>query len=223
MNEIIPAVIPKNLHVVSDRLKKVLGAVKKVQMDIADGKYAPVVTWPFNKGEGDELLKMVRGEDRFPFIDDFILEVDMLCLHPIELIPDLLNIGIRSFVIHIDSTDHIKESIDTIKSFGAEVGIGIKPSLDTDLLKQYIISIDFVQFMGNDKVGYNGVALDPHVLEKIKAFNYENINTPIQIDIGVDFDTLPLLKKAGVSRFISGSTVFDSADPKQTIKILESL
>ena len=111
MIEIIPAVIPNNLNVVREKFSQVIGIVKKVQMDIVDGKFAPPTTWPFDKGQGDEMLQMVRGEEKFPFVDELDIEVDMLILHPIEFIPDLLTIGMKSFVVHIDSTYHLKEFI----------------------------------------------------------------------------------------------------------------
>lgn len=223
MIDIIPAVIPQNLNIVREQFGKILGAVKKVQMDIVDGDYAPVKTWPFVDKNSDELMKLGRGEERFPYIDDFILEVDMLIFHPIEYVSDFISLGAKSFVIHIDSTDHIKQCLDTIKDSGCGVGLGIKPSVDVDLLQPFLPQIDFVQFMGNDRVGFNGVELDPKVLEKIKYFHEHHPSMPIQIDIGVNEETIPKLKAVGVSRFISGSAIFNSPDPKLAIIKLQSL
>ena len=138
MVEIIPAVIPKNLEIVEEQFSKVVGLAKRVQMDVIDGYYAPTVTWPFGKGQMDDLLKMVRGEERFPLINDFDFQLDMLVLHPVEYISDFLSIGFKSFVIHIDSTDHLKVCTETIKNAGAEVGLGIKPSGDMKTLLQFL-------------------------------------------------------------------------------------
>lgn len=222
MIEIIPAVIPKNLNIIREKFSQVVGVVSKVQMDIVDGVFAPSVTWPFDKGQGDELLHMVRGEEKFPFIDELLIEVDMLILHPIETIPDLLTIGIKSFVVHIDSTDHVKECIETIKNAGRRVGVALKPSMDLELLQPYILDVDFVQFMGNDKVGYNGVELDEQVIEKIKEFHKSHPSIPIQIDIGVNFDTAHSLIEAGATSLISGSAIFDSENITDAIIKLQN-
>lgn len=200
-----------------------LGLVKKVQIDLVDGQYAPVKTWPFVEKDNNDLSRFGRREEKFPFIDDFRLEIDLLVLHPIEYISELLGMGTHSFVIHIDSTDHVKECIETIKGEGREVGLGIKPSVDIALLDQYLFEIDFVQFMGNDRVGYNGVELDKSVLEKIKTFHGHHPSIPIQIDIGVNPDTIPMLKEAGVSMFISNSSIFNSPDPHEALRKLQSL
>lgn len=218
--EIIPAIIPQNLNIVRERFSKLVGIVKKVQIDIVDGKYAPPTTWPFNPDQYEELVKMVRGEEKFPYIDEFFLEVDMLVLHPIEYISDLLSIGVKSFVIHVESTDHVNECIEAIKGAKCDVGLAIKPGSDISLLEPYIFHVDFVQFMGNDKVGYNGVELDKKVIEKIEGFHKLHSSIPIQIDIGVSLDTISKLKEVGVTRFISGSAIFTAPDAEVAINQL---
>jgi ribulose-phosphate 3-epimerase len=223
MAEIIPSVIPQDLNVVREKFGKVLGLVKKVQMDIVDGKYAPVKTWPFIEKNSDDLMKLARGEEKFPYIDDFILQIDMLVFHPIEYLNDFISLGAKSFVIHIDSTDHIQECIDTIKNSGCEAGLGVKPSVDVDLLQPFLPQVDFVQFMGNDVVGHNGVELDNSIINKIKYFHDKHPSVEIQIDIGVNEETIPKLKKVGVSRFISGSSIFNAPNIKEEIIKLQSL
>ncbi|MEK7062987.1 MAG: hypothetical protein AAB861_01055 [Patescibacteria group bacterium] len=222
MTDIIPGMIPQNLNIIREKLEMVKDLVKKVQIDLVDGKYAPPKTWPFNGDQYDQMVKMVRGEEKFPHIDDFLLEIDMLVLHPIEYLSDLLSIGARSFIIHIDSTDHVKECLKTIKDAGCEAGLGIKPSVDSALLDPFLFQADFIQFMGNDRVGYNGVELDSAVLSKIKNFHLAHSFVPIQIDIGVNLETIPKLKAVGVSRFISGSAVFTAPDIKVALTKLQN-
>lgn len=224
MTEIIPGVIPQNLNLLKEQFEKVLGVAKKVQIDVVDGEYAITKSWPFNGDQPDELVRMVRGEEKFPYVDDFVLEIDMLVLHPIEYLSDFISIGAKSFIIHIDSTDHVRECMDTIKnSPDCEVGLGIKPSGNLDLLESFISDADFVQFMGNDRVGYNGVELDRSVLKKIKIFHERHPSVPIQIDIGVGKETIEEMKEAGVTRFISSSSIFNSPDPKATFLELSKM
>jgi len=223
MVEIIPAIIPQNLSIVREKMEKVLGLVKKVQIDIVDGEYASVKTWPFVERDSDELVRMARGEEIFPYINDFILEIDMMVLHPVEYLSDFISIGAKSFVIHVDSTDHIQVCIDTIKNSGCKVGLGIKPSVDVDLLQPFLTLVDFVQFMGNDKIGHSGIELDDSVLHKIKYFHEKHPSVQIQVDIGVNEETLPKLKDVGVSSFISGSSIFNSSNIKETVTKLQSL
>jgi len=223
MTEIIPSVIPPNLDIIRERFDKVLGLVKKVQIDVIDGNYAQTKTWPFNDNQYEEIREMVAGEEKFPYIDNFILEVDMLVLHPIEYLSDFISLGAKSFVIHMDSTDHLKECFQTLRNANCQIGLGIKPHGDISLLESFLPEIDFVQFMGNDRVGYSGVDLDANVLEKIKNFHKRHPSVPIQIDIGVHEETIHELKKVGVSSFISGSAIFGSPDAREALLKLQNL
>lgn len=220
--EIIPAIIPHNLSIISEKLAKVLGLAKKVQIDIVDGQYAPVKTWPFIEKNSDDLLRLARGDEKFPYIDNFILEIDMLVFHPIEYLGDFISLGAKSFVIHIDSTDHVQECIDTVKNSGGNVGLGIKPAIDVDMLQPFLPKIDFVQFMGSDNVGHSGTDLDNSVVNKIKYFHDKHPAVSIQIDIGVNEETIPKLKESGVSSFVSGSSVFNAPDTKEALTKLQS-
>ncbi|OHB15843.1 MAG: hypothetical protein A2431_01115 [Candidatus Zambryskibacteria bacterium RIFOXYC1_FULL_39_10] len=223
MIEIIPSTIPQNLNIVRERFGKILGMAKKVQIDIVDGNYAPSKTWPFNGNQFEEMMKIVREEEKFPYIDEFVLEIDMLVLHPIEYISDFISLGAKSFVIHIDSTDHVEECIETIKSANCEIGLGVKPSGDISVIESFLPELDFVQFMGNDRVGYNGVDIDENVVEMIKNFHHSHSSVPIQIDIGVNQKTIPTLKDAGVFSFVSSSSIFNAPDVKEALTNLQSL
>ena len=186
MTDIIPAIIPQNLGVVRDKLEAVRGAVTHIQIDIVDGKYANTKTWPFmSDSQADELTKIARGEERFPLVDEFKFEIDMLVLHPIEYLSDFIALGATSFVIHVDSTDHIKQCIEAVKNSNREIGLGIRPSVDVDLLQPFLPDVDFVQFMGNDRVGHSGVEIDQSVINKIKYFHDHHPSVPIQVDIGL--------------------------------------
>jgi ribulose-phosphate 3-epimerase len=222
MIEIIPSIIPQNLNIIREKFGELLGLIKKVQLDIVDGQYAPVKTWPFAEKYSDDLMKLARGEEKFPYIDDFILEVDMMVFHPVEYLNDFISLGAKSFVVHIDSTDHIKECLDTIKNSGCDAGLGVKPSVDVDLLQPFLPQVDFVQFMGNNEVGHSGMELDNSVMGKIKYFHQKHPSVPVQIDIGVNEETIPKLKEVGVSRFISSSSIFNAPNIKEEIIKLQN-
>jgi ribulose-phosphate 3-epimerase len=222
MIEVIPSIIPQNLSVIREKLEQILGLVKKVQIDVVDGIYVPVKTWPFIDKNAEDFVRLARGEERFPYIDDFLIEIDMMVLHPIEYLVDFISLGAKSFVIHIDSTDHIKQCIDTIKNSGGQVGLGVRPSVDVDLLQPFLPEVDFVQFMGNDKIGHNGIEFDDSVIDKIKYFHKNHPSIEIQIDIGVSEETIPELKEVGVTRFISSSAIFNSQNIKEAITRLQN-
>lgn len=216
--QIIPAVIPDTLDTIREKFALVRGVTEKVQVDFVDGKYAPVTSWPFNT-EGDFTL------EKFPFIDELKIEADIFVQEPREFLLKLIRVGFKDFVIHLDSVDSVQkfsECLELAKSALGEVGIGIKPSGDLEKLEFFLNKCNFVQFMGNDNVGHHNVELDETVLDKIKNFHAAHPEKPIQIDIGVTFDTARKIKEAGVTRLVSGSDVFESEFPvSQAIEKLQ--
>ncbi len=222
MIEVIPAIIPHDLNTIREKLIKVLGVVKKIQIDIIDGKYAHTKTWPFNGNQFEEMIKMVREEEKFPFVDNFNMEIDLMTLDPFDYISDFISLGAKSFVIHLGSTDNPEECIRSIKNTELEIGLGINPSSKEKDYENLISKVDFVQFMGNDKIGFSGIDLDKSVITKIKDFKKKYPLTPTQIDIGVNENTAKELIQAGVSRLVSGSFIFDSIDPKEAISKIKN-
>ena len=103
------------------------------------------------------------------------------------------------------------------------MGLGIKPSINSELLEPFILDVDFVQFMDSDNIGHVGVEVDNLILTKIKSFHEIHPLLLLQADIGVNAETIPELKKAGVSRFVAGSAVFNNPNIKEAIEKLSSL
>jgi ribulose-phosphate 3-epimerase len=215
MTQIVPAIIPNNPEEIERKISLVKGFVKKVQLDFLDGKYTWVVTWPFN------IEEEVEKNFRFSSTDDVVIEADLFIKNPEDFIEDFARIGVRSFIIHLDSTNYIDKCINNVKSLGLQIGLGIKPSMDSKVLDDYVDKIDFVQFMGNDKIGYHGVEFDRNVLKKIADFRAAHPFTPIQIDIGVNPQNAKDLVSAGATSLVSGSSVFSEGNIGENIKKLQ--
>ena len=75
--------------------------------------------------------------------------------------------------------------------------------------------------------GFGGQAFMPDMLPKIKALRQEiirqKLNTDIQVDGGIDEQTVSLAAANGANVFVSGSTIFKSSDPHRTINCLKTL
>jgi len=63
--EIIPAVLPKDFTELEDKVSLVQGSVKTVQIDVCDGQFTPLATWPYKKTD-DSFTKIVAQEEGLP-------------------------------------------------------------------------------------------------------------------------------------------------------------
>lgn len=220
---IIPAIIPDSLTHLQSRLNDVHGVVRRVQIDVMDGTYAPTISWPYS-GVDRESFEATRKEDQgLPYWQDFDFEIDLLLTKPEERISEWALAGATCFIVHIESTEKIDEIAKKCFELRIEMALALKPSTNIDLLASHVDQALFVQVMGNDKIGYHGVDLDPSALDSIRAIKQRWPDTIVGVDIGVSAETLPELCRAGATRFAAGSAVFNFSSPAGAISHLESI
>ena len=215
--EVVPAIIPKSFDDLKEKILKVGPHVSGVQIDIMDGKFAPEASWPFSvseDGEVEELHKNLSGELRMGF------ELDMMVLNPEKYIDRWGEFGVQTFIIHFESTDKLDEIIETLRGKGKNIGLALKPSTGIEAIEPFMEKVDMVQFMGNDKIGFHGVELDEKVFGLISDLRNRHKEIIISIDIGVNFETASKLVEAGVSKLVSGSTIYNSDDIGEAIRRL---
>ena len=223
MIEVVPACIPQTFDELAEKASTVKGLASMIQMDVVDGIFAPSRTWPYNRSSDPTFAKIILEEGGLPQWEDIDYELDMLVAEPEKKIDDWIKAGITSAVVHFESTKRIEEVIEKARYFDIKIGLAFNPSTSNEEIFPYIEEVDFLQFMGNDKIGYNGVELDRKVLKKIAEMHKEYPDITLAIDIGVNPDTAPLLVDAGITKLISGSAIFESADIEGTIEYFESL
>src|SRR3989338_570743 len=84
------------------------------------------------------------------------------------------------------------------------------------------LPIDFAQFMGIEKIGFQGQLFDERVLGKIADLRERFPKVIISVDGGVNMKNAPRLIKAGANRLVSGSTIFESDNIKDAIEKLKN-
>ena len=218
--EIIPAIIPKSLKDLEANLERTKSLVKKVQIDILDGRYDDNISWPYENKfvDFDDFEEQKKG---LSFWQDFDFEFDLMIKNPEMEADKFLNAGVDTLIYHFESTEALGDCIEKTRLFGVKVGLALKPSTPLEKIFPYLGKVDFVQFMGNDNVGEHNVVLDERVYEKIKDLHSNYPECIIGVDIGVNFDTAPKLIKAGATRLVSGSAIFESPNIKLAIKRLK--
>lgn len=217
MTQVIPTIIPESFEELKVKVERVADYVPLVQIDIVDGVYAPPLTWPFTNDPENKFKALVRGTERLPHHDTLRYELDFMVRDPEVVLDVWIAAGFSQFIIHLESTQDMSGIISRLRTAKKGVGIALKPNTHNDALIPFIDSIDFVQCMGNDKIGYHGVPLDPRAVEKIKELHAQYPTLVLGVDIGVNFETAPRLTIAGATRLAAGSVILKSDDPARAI------
>ncbi len=223
MIKVVPAIIPHTKEQLESEIKVVAKFADLVQIDISDGVFIKIATWPYNGRDVDYFEKLVTEEEGWPYWENIDIELHLMIQNPEESILDWIKTGAKSIVVHIESTNNLEKIINVCKEHNVLIGIAIKTSTDLSTILPYIESADFLQVMGNDMLGHHGMELDPKAIENIKTLRKLYPERIIAIDIGVKEDTVETLVDAGANKLISGSTILDAPSPESVYRVLENL
>lgn len=224
MITVVPAVLPESFEDFESHAARVKTSVSRMQIDVADGSYAPSRTWPYTSSE--HFAELVAQDEGLPYWEDLEYEVDLLIRKPEVALADWIKAGVSGAVVHIESTDDHGAIVDMSQNAGIDLGWGIKPSTPNEKLFEIIDTLGmpgFVQVMGSDSIGHGGEDLDESVYDKIAEIRERYPDLTIAIDIGVNDETAPDLVDAGATKLVSGSFIFESPDIPDAIDQLKNL
>lgn len=235
MIEIVPTVMPESYKDFVEKIERVAPFVKTIQIDVMDGKFVPSASWPYNFESSDEnevdpeWKKLIEQETGIPHWDTIKFEIDLMVVDQIEQAQNWISAGIDRVIFHIEALqkqetekgkENILAEIFKIKEQGVEISMALVPETSNEVLNEYLDFLDSVQFMGINKIGFQGQEFAPEVLEKIAQLHSQKPELPISVDGGVSFKTARDLVGAGAVRLASGSTIFTAESAERAIENL---
>lgn len=183
-----------------------------LHLDIMDGVFVPNITF------GPCLIKSIRDVTDIPF------DVHLMITEPHRYIEDFAMCGTDIITFHAEANSDIIKTINKIKSYGKKAGVSIKPKTDINIILPYLKYIDVVLVMTVEP-GFGGQEFMPEQMSKVDALKDEikrqKLNCQIEIDGGVNLQTINVIKNHPVDICVSGTCVFKSENMAKTIKVLK--
>jgi ribulose-phosphate 3-epimerase len=233
MTDIIPAILPKSYAELEEKLELISAHVPVVQIDICDGGYTSSRTWPYLKGDHDDIFQDIIDQNKaLPYWEDANLEFDLMTKDAYSKIPDFISAGAQRIVVHKASlSDEELESVladfgkksEELGPFDIELGVALDSTASAGDVDAFIDRIHFVQVMGIAKVGHQGQPFDPRSLALVSALRSAHPDLIISVDGGVNIDTAKSLIEAGASRLVVGSALFASHNILETLGHFKAL
>ncbi|MFA7000025.1 MAG: hypothetical protein WC241_02805 [Candidatus Paceibacterota bacterium] len=228
MTEVIPAVLAKDYNDLRQKIANVVNVAHVVQIDICDGKFVESKSWPMDRDDIESVALILDEQEGLPYWENLDFEFDLMVEDAIKQFDFFVRLGAKRIIFHLEAEEEkeLKDFINAIDPYtreNLEIGIAINTTTSIEKLDGFINSIDFVQCMGIEHVGFQGEGFDKRVLEQIKGLREKYPDLIISVDGSVNEDTAPLLVEAGANRLIAGSVLLRSFDVKETIKELEGL
>lgn len=213
MIPIVPAIIPTTAEDLRASLPNFYFS-PEIHIDVVDGKFVPFTSWPYQPS-GQPLE--VKGAT-----DSFTLEVDLMVGEPLEAALDWIEAGADMLVFHVEAIN-LADFTTFVQQTDVSVSISALNDTPLETLLTYANVADAVQLMGIAKIGTQGQGFDNRVLERIKQVKEKFPHLPITVDGSVNEVTIKSLAEAGADRFICGSAIVKSANPKEVQAKLASL
>jgi ribulose-phosphate 3-epimerase len=228
MAEIIPAIIANDFSELNQKLSKFVNITKIVQIDMCDGKFVPSISWPLGRNDDDSVERILNEEEGLPFWEQLDFEFDLMILNAHKKFDFFARLGAKRMVFHLeaeteDSFKEFLESVDPYFKDNLEIGLAINTNTDIGRLDPFINLVDFIQFMGIEKIGFQGEPFDEKVLSQIENLKKKYPEVKISIDGSVNENTAEILIEKGADRLVIGSALLNSYDIRETFRDFESL
>ena len=209
-------IAPSILSADFTRLGEELKAIEKagadwIHIDVMDGHFVPNITY------GPIMVEACKRAS------NLLLDVHLMIEKPDLIIPAFAKAGADYISIHAEACTHLHRSLQLIKSLGIKSGVALNPATPLSSIEYVMDQLDFILIMSVNP-GFGGQKFIDSSIDKIRLLSNQlkerNLKTLIQVDGGINKDTIKAVSEAGASSFVAGSAIFHTDNYQKTISLL---
>ena len=179
-----------------------------IHVDVMDGHFVP------NISIGATVVASIKKVCNVPF------DVHLMISNPLDYVEDFANAGADIICFHTECDSDVEKTVDKIISLGKKPALAIKPATPVDDVVKYLDKLSMVLVMTVEP-GFGGQSFMESTMPKIEAIRKINPDIDIEVDGGINPETIKIASRAGANVFVAGSAVFKSENPAQTIALLK--
>jgi len=215
MKLIAPSILSADFSRLGEEVKAVerLGA-DWIHVDVMDGHFVPNITI------GPLVVKAVRGVTELP------LDVHLMIEAPDLYLEDFARAGSTLITVQVEACVHLHRTIHAVKALGVKAGVALNPSTPLSTIEWVLEDVDMVLVMSVNP-GFGGQKFIPQALQKIRdlkpMIRAKNPDVLIEVDGGINQETIRSVAEAGADVFVAGSAIFGSSDYGKTVGKFRSL
>ena len=210
---VCPAVLPSLLLCDFGDLKGEVqrlaaAGTRGLHLDVMDGHFVPNLTY------GMPVVEGLRRHTEMP------LDVHLMISDPLKYAKPMADAGADSLTFHVEAVDDAAEVADKLKELGVGVGVALNPGTELETLESCLDIVDLVLVMSVD-AGFGGQKFNPVALDKLRRLRELRPELLLEIDGGINAETIGPARAAGCDLFVVGSAVFRNNDYGNAISTLD--
>ena len=215
MIRLCPSILNANFDELPNKIAKVARVSDLLHLDVMDNKFVPNFTFSFERAR-----EIIESSQLPVDVHLMIADADK------EALP-YLETKAASITIHLEACEDPLSLLTEIRKRGKRAAIAIKPGTGIDEIRELLPALDMILVMTVEP-GFGGQKFMSEMMPKVEAarklldeggFG----DTWLQVDGGVNLETIAMARKAGADTFVAGSVVFNSPDPEGVIETLRHL
>ena len=211
--ELAPSILSANFANLAAHAKQALdGGGTLLHVDVMDGHFVPNITI------GPPVVASLRKA-----LPDTIFDCHLMIENPDELIPAFAEAGATWISVHQEACVHLDRVLHHIEDHGCKAGVVLNPATPVETLSEVLDLVHHVLVMSVNP-GFGGQKFIRYSLKKMAALaqvrEERRLNFRIEVDGGVDINTVGDIVRAGAELLVAGNAVFGHGDAKQNARAL---
>jgi ribulose-phosphate 3-epimerase len=203
MVQIAPSILSADFAALAASIDAVAPVSDLLHVDVMDGHFVPNLTI------GPPVVKAI---DRHT---DMRLDCHLMMTNPGQYLEAFAKAGADSCSVHVE-IGGTRELIAQMRGLGLGVGLAVNPETPFEDFAEFLPEIDMVLLM-TVHPGFGGQTFMSEVVPKIRrtreAIDDAGFQVVIEVDGGIDEQTVRVVTEAGATVFVAGNAIFGAADP----------
>ncbi|HEU4749091.1 MAG TPA: ribulose-phosphate 3-epimerase [Gemmatimonadaceae bacterium] len=206
---IAPSILSADLGRLSDEIAMCeAGGADWIHIDVMDGRFVPNLTF------GAKVIESVRKLTTLP------LDVHLMVVEPENYFESFAAAGANGMSIHTEVAPHLQRQLNHIRELGCRAGAVVNPATPLSAVSEVIPDLDLLLVMTVNP-GFGGQQFIPGSIGKVQRARemlaQRGSTAFLEVDGGIDRDTITQVWNAGADTFVAGNAIFSARNPRSEI------
>jgi ribulose-phosphate 3-epimerase len=206
---VAPSILSADFSKLGAQVAEVMEAgARVIHVDVMDGHFVPPITMgPLVASAIADQVHDAGGA----------IDVHLMVARPADHVEEFARAGADCITAHFEADPNIHRTLGAIQEAGCLAGVAINPGTPAVAVSELDPYADVVLCMSVNP-GWGGQSFIETSPEKVRRIR-DIASTPvIEMDGGIDADTVGSVAEAGATLFVAGSAVFGAPDPGEAFQ-----